>query len=277
MRERIKSGIIIASLFLLLAAFSWNRATLRIILALLSVISVYEILSVTDRVKSPVSMIWGGICAICIPLLFNGFSTKTGTALLFVGTASMMGICAILLKYRHKKFATPMLAAILSIIVPLFFTTIALLRQMPYGAYLFYAVFLCSWGTDTAGYFFGYFFGKRKMTPRISPKKTFEGAIGGLITSAGAFAIIGFATYIEMGIHINYFITTLIGVICGIVSICGDLSASILKRCYGAKDFGHLIPGHGGIMDRFDSVLFTAPAIYFSAVLLETFNLHILG
>ena len=115
------------------------------------------------------------------------------------------------------------------------------------------------------------------MTPRISPKKTIEGAIGGLITSAGAFAIVGFAAYMNTGIHINYLITSVIGVICSVVSICGDLSASVVKRCYGAKDYGHLIPGHGGIMDRFDSVLFTAPMLYFSSMALAFFDLNILG
>lgn len=277
MRERIKSGVIIASLFLLLAAFSGNRITLRIILALLSVISVYEVLNVTDRVKSIPSMIWGGLCAICIPILFRDFGSRTQN-LWFLGlSVIMIASCALLLKHRHKRFATSAAAAILSVIIPFFFTTIALIREQPHGAYLFYAVFLCAWGTDTAGYFFGYFFGKWKMTPRISPKKTIEGAIGGLITSAGAFAIVGFAAYMNTGIHINYLITSVIGVICSVVSICGDLSASVVKRCYGAKDYGHLIPGHGGIMDRFDSVLFTAPMLYFSSMALAFFDLNILG
>lgn len=135
------------------------------------------------------------------------------------------------------------------------------------GIYLVWLVFLCSWGCDTCAYCVGMLIGKHKMSPKLSPKKSVEGAVGGV---AGA-AILG-AVY---AVAVNRFGTAsadplLYAVICGaggLISMVGDLAASAIKRNHDIKDYGKLIPGHGGILDRFDSVIFTAPIIYYLSVL----------
>ena len=136
---------------------------------------------------------------------------------------------------------------------------IFLTRNLPEGKFIVWLIFLCSWGCDTCAYCVGMLIGKHKMAPVLSPKKSVEGGIGGVAGAALLGAI--YAAAIK-GPMVEY------AVICGIgalISMVGDLAASAIKRNQGIKDYGKLIPGHGGILDRFDSVIFTAPVIYYLA------------
>ncbi|MDO4477966.1 MAG: phosphatidate cytidylyltransferase [Lachnospiraceae bacterium] len=130
------------------------------------------------------------------------------------------------------------------------------------GAIEVWLIFLSSWGADTCAYCVGMLFGKHKMTPVLSPKKSVEGAIGGVV-GAALLAMI-YAIIFKQPI-VLYMV---IAAIAAVVSIFGDLAASAVKRQYNIKDYGKLIPGHGGVLDRFDSVIFTAPIIYYCSVLL---------
>lgn len=137
-------------------------------------------------------------------------------------------------------------------------------RTLPDGQFLVWLIFLSSWGSDTCAYCVGMVFGRHKMTPILSPKKTVEGAVGGVVGAA----LLGFAYAFLLRHHFKAISNPglISAVACGIaslISMVGDLAASGIKRDYGVKDYGTLIPGHGGIMDRFDSVVFTAPAVYF--------------
>ena len=133
------------------------------------------------------------------------------------------------------------------------------------GKYLVWLVFLCSWGSDTCAYAVGVLVGKHKMTPKLSPKKSVEGAIGGIVGAALLFVL--YIYLIEQRFELTHFGINLIGAavlgaVGALVSMVGDLAASAIKRDYGIKDYGKLIPGHGGIMDRFDSVIIAAPLIF---------------
>lgn len=136
-------------------------------------------------------------------------------------------------------------------------------RMLENGLYIVWLIFLCSWGCDTCAYLVGVMFGKHKMAPVLSPKKSVEGGIGGI---AGA-ALLGLAyTMIFADKFTINNSMIMVPVMCGVaamVSQIGDLAASGIKRNYDVKDYGKLIPGHGGILDRFDSVIFTAPIIYY--------------
>lgn len=152
------------------------------------------------------------------------------------------------------------------IYVAVTFSFIYLIRtRSNYGIYLVWLIFIASWGSDTCAYCFGMLFGKHKLSPILSPNKTIEGAIGGII---GAMLLGALYTYIMFyKINSNIQISCIrVGIACGIgavISIIGDLTASAIKRDFNVKDYGNIIPGHGGILDRFDSVIFTAPALYF--------------
>lgn len=143
-------------------------------------------------------------------------------------------------------------------------------RQLEHGIYIVWLIFLCSWVCDTCAYCVGMLcnktIGTHKLARKLSPKKSIEGAVGGVAGSILLGMLYGWIAGDKLsGMDNPVFV---IAVICGagaVISQIGDLAASAIKRNYDIKDYGKLIPGHGGILDRFDSVIFTAPIIYFLA------------
>jgi phosphatidate cytidylyltransferase len=141
------------------------------------------------------------------------------------------------------------------------FSFLGLIRDLPVGAAWLFIVLATTFGADTGAYFFGHLLGKHKLAPRVSPSKTVEGLVGGLIFSiALAF---GFKYLIINNFSIRDCLW--VGGIAGLVGPIGDLCESLIKRSVGVKDSGDLIPGHGGILDRVDALLFTAPVVYYYA------------
>ena len=144
-----------------------------------------------------------------------------------------------------------------------------LIRNMEHGLVLVLLIFVSSWINDTCAYFVGRALGKHKMAPVLSPKKSIEGLIGGIV-GAGVFgAVFGilFDKYVDT---MNYapLLFAVVGAVGALPAVIGDLAASAIKRNNDIKDYGKLIPGHGGILDRFDSIIFTAPIIYYLLVYL---------
>ena len=137
------------------------------------------------------------------------------------------------------------------------------------GAFLVWLVFICSWGCDTCAYCVGVTMGKHKLAPVLSPKKSIEGAVGGVVGAAllGA-AYAALINRFAPGADANVLSYALICAVGGVISQVGDLAASAIKRNHDIKDYGKLIPGHGGILDRFDSVIITAPIIFNMATIL---------
>ncbi len=139
-------------------------------------------------------------------------------------------------------------------------------RMLPHGQFIVWLIFLCSWGSDTSAYCVGVLFGKHKMSPLLSPKKSVEGAIGGVIGSMVLTAI--YCVVISAVFKMDDFAILPLVIISGVgalISMVGDLAASAIKRNFEIKDYGKLIPGHGGVLDRFDSMIITAPIIFFLA------------
>lgn len=136
--------------------------------------------------------------------------------------------------------------------------------SMSSGAAWVYTIFAITWIQDSAAYFVGKSFGRRQLAPILSPKKTWEGAFGGLVSSVVA----GILCVLLFGLPISIAAGALLGLVGGIVGPLGDLAESMMKRQIGLKDAGHLIPGHGGLLDRADSILFTAPALFYLILLL---------
>lgn len=163
-----------------------------------------------------------------------------------------------LFKIEERQLADAM-ATLTGIFYVIYFSYhVSLVEQIPQYGILVWLVFLTAFGTDTMAYFTGLTIGKHKLCPRISPKKTIEGSVGGILGSVIFCGLFGYFFAPIVFVH-----CLVIGFLGGIVSQFGDLTASIFKRKMGIKDYGNLIPGHGGILDRFDSVLFTAPMVYY--------------
>ncbi len=168
---------------------------------------------------------------------------------------------------KKPSFEKALLAYSGIIYVTLLLGHILLFRNIPNGSYLVWLVFIIAWSTDTFAYFTGINFGKHKLSPTISPKKSIEGSIGGVIGSLLSCTIYGLYLYKFHNIHIPLLNYIILGVIGSLIAQFGDLTASLIKRNFDVKDFGNIFPGHGGILDRFDSILFTAPIVYYYIII----------
>lgn len=232
---------------------------LKGLIAFLSILGMYEFYKVikVKEMKPVLSM--GYILLFCYYLSNNNF--KILSYIIIIGMAVLLCFPVINTKYTFIDSAMTMLGFVY---VGVFFSLIFLVNEMKSGNYLVWIIFLASFGCDTCAYYSGKYLGKHKLCPKVSPKKTIEGSLGGMIGSAIICGIFGFAISKYSNVNImpiwNY---VLIGLICGGFSQFGDLVASSIKRYAGVKDYSNLIPGHGGILDRFDSILFSSIVVYF--------------
>lgn len=230
---------------------------LKLFTITLSICGLYEFYNAlkTKEIKS--IPIISYILLVIYYLINNDFE-KMMYILVFAVVLSLI-IPIIDLKYSFIDVAVTILGFIYVVIL---FSFIPLVNNKVNGEYLVWLIFIGSWLSDTVAYYFGRFFGKHKLCPKVSPKKTIEGSIGGLLGATlgcGIFGII-VSQYVT-GISIIHFF--LIGALCGIMGQFGDLVASSIKRYVGLKDYSNLIPGHGGILDRFDSILFNAVVVFY--------------
>ena len=195
--------------------------------------------------------------------MINGFWPQYHEFILAWLAASIMASSIYIFKINERKLEDGM-ATMLGIIYVVFFSYhVVLVDQTQEYSILIWLVLLSAFCTDIFAYFTGFFLGRHKLCPNLSPKKTIEGAVGGTIGSVICCGLFGYFVVPMIWLH-----CVMIGFIGAILSQCGDLTASAYKRKMGIKDYGNLIPGHGGILDRFDSVLFTAPVVYYYIVII---------
>lgn len=221
----------------------------------------------SDKVLEPVvrAEIWGNVI---------GFVPN----IVFVILLCLAFLLAMLKGYAYTTFEDVTVSVFASVAVPYGFSIFVRLRDMyaneQFGIYLIFFALICALATDTGAQLTGMAIGKHKMSPNISPKKTVEGAIGGLLVSL-IFNAVALVIYNKVAnVPIDMPMATVLLVSCIPVSfmgMMGDLSASVLKRNFGVKDFGKIFPGHGGVMDRLDSSLFTLPCTF--AIALITKNI----
>ncbi len=229
---------------------------LKAFVFLLSVAALYEFYhAVSKKEYKPIK--FGGYILLLMYYMFNNM--EKFTYILILGCALLMIIPVINLKYSFIDVALTILGFIYG---GLLFSFIYLVNEKSGGMFLVWLIFIGSWICDTAAFYSGKFFGKHKLCPKVSPKKTIEGAIGGMIGATVISGIFGMAVcrYVSVMPIIHFFV---IGAMCGIVGQFGDLVASSIKRYVDIKDYSNLIPGHGGILDRFDSIIFCGVAVFY--------------
>lgn len=198
-------------------------------------------------------------------ILSRNFSLGLGV-IVFLFLAEMF---VYVFRFPHYQAAQVMTSFFCAFYPAALFSFVYLTRDLTYGVYLVWIIFISSWICDTCAYLTGMAFGKHKLAPVLSPKKSVEGAVGGVAGSALVGALFAWIMLVPVAQDYSViWLVALIGAAGAVISQVGDLAASAIKRNHGIKDYGKLIPGHGGIMDRFDSVLFTAPVIYYLSVLL---------
>lgn len=223
----------------------------------LSAFGLYEFYNALKQKEfNPISIV-GYILLIIFYITNNNFETLM--FLVIISTFVLLCMPIIDQKYTFIDVAITLLGFIYVVVL---FSFIPLVNNKVGGTYLVWLIFIGSWLADTSAYYAGKYLGKRKLCPKVSPKKTIEGSIGGFFGSTigcGVFGIIISSFVPQVGI-IHYF---LIGALCGVMGQFGDLVASSVKRYVGIKDYSNLIPGHGGILDRFDSILFNATVVFY--------------
>ena len=182
--------------------------------------------------------------------------------------AAMLAVCTVLyamavsvFNYGKITFARLGEALLACLYIVFGFNAIVFLRDLAGGEYIYLLVFMGAWITDTFAYFCGVLFGKHKLIPKVSPKKTVEGSVGGTVFCILSFLFFGWLLNRFCSFHADYLALGVSGLIAAIVSQIGDLCMSVIKRERGIKDYGNLFPGHGGMMDRFDSILAVAAVL----------------
>lgn len=249
MKTRIISGVIGFFILLLIVILGGN--ILNVAILAISLIAVHEFHKAIRHIENinPVRTL---NYLFTIGLFLTNYSSRiTVDFIIFLYVISMLVSSVLSKKHTLKDAAITLLGGLY---IPFFFYHMYLLNESIY----IWIVFLSAFATDTFAYFSGVFFGKRKLCPTISPKKTIEGSIGGIIGCL--IVIVLFSIYFKLE---NIFGLAMLSIVLSVMSQIGDLTASNIKRTAQIKDYGDLMPGHGGILDRFDSILFTTPIVYY--------------
>lgn len=270
MKTRVIAGLCMVPL---LAILYWGGIPLALAGAAIAIVGVTEFYNGWEAlgVKPSKKIAYFMIAILYIAhfllyyVLYDG-SEGAGLIVAFVGPSILLlwlVLCVVLGTMYGWKITDrgpyDAIATVVGLVYVVFFSYhIVLLDSTKLGHIFTWTVVLAAFGSDIMAYFTGFLIGKHKLAPNLSPKKTIEGAVGGVI---GAGLLCGLYGFIFAKDYITACI--IIGLVGGAVSQAGDLTASAFKRKMGIKDYGNLIPGHGGIMDRFDSVIFVAPFVYY--------------
>ena len=256
-KTRLISGIILVIIALAtIISGSWILFFTLLVVSLIGMRELYKVMKVSDEHITVLELV-GYLGAVLYYIAMKADFGNYGTMAIII---SMILILFVYVFGYPKYHAEQVMAAFFGVVyVAVMLSFIYLTRSLPDGKFLVWLIFLCSWGCDTCAYCVGMLIGKHKMAPVLSPKKSIEGAIGGVAGAALLGVIYAAATQGKMA---EYALICAVG---ALISMVGDLAASAIKRNQNIKDYGKLIPGHGGILDRFDSVIITAPVIYYLA------------
>lgn len=264
MLKRTISGLV--GVVLVLALLVFNKSIpmlLNIIVALVCASATYEIFSAMGIYKMVEITLPSVIFSIIMPIFGFGFVWQISWYLY-----TFIIFCMLVFLHRVLSFKDIAVIYSMTTLISISLGYIIKLRDFggqDFGTFYVLLVLAVPWLCDTGAYFSGKFFGKRKLCPEISPKKTVAGAVGGIIISTLLTLLICAVCkmcFFKDSVSMHYFKIAIIAVIASIISIMGDLIFSMVKRGCHIKDFGNIIPGHGGILDRFDSVIFAVPFIY---------------
>lgn len=259
MKTRIFTGVI-CGLVLIAAVIVLDPMIIAGIAFFASLMGLYEFYKVTE-VSDNIPLVVLGIIGAAGITLCNLFFSEFFSAFILIW---FLLIFITLLMFHEKTEFTQAALTVFSVFyIPFLFSFIPLVMMLEGGRFLIWFVILGAFATDTFAYFTGVFLGKHKLCPKVSPKKTIEGAIGGTLGCGIFFVLFGLLFNNVWHTDFSLWQLFILGIISALVAQLGDLSASIIKRKFGAKDYGTLFPGHGGIMDRCDSLIFVAPLIYF--------------
>lgn len=270
MKARVLFGVV-GFVFVLLALYVFPSIVLEIAVAALCVLATYEVLGSTKLVHNRLELL---LCLlVALGLAIEHFDIlpldlqDVVQGLIFV---LLIGSFAIELKFHDSMNVSQVSWGFFgALLVPYLMLSLLRIYQMDFrpigqtdlraGQFLVLLPLLAAWGADTCALFAGMLFGKHKLAPVVSQKKTVEGAVGGVIGGAVLVLLVALLMNATLGLKMPLWSAVVLGAVGAVLGEIGDLSFSVIKRQTGIKDYGHIFPGHGGVLDRFDSVLFVAP------------------
>lgn len=265
MFTRIMTSVI--GIPLVIAIIVIGNPWLKYVVMGVSLIAMYEIYHVIKNNHKPMVLL--GYGAVMVHYLAFDFVVQY--YYIYLAMVTMIALTILVIQYPKYSILDVALTLFPILYVSLLFSFIILLRDVKDGNFWVWLIAIGAWGCDTFAYFTGKSIGKHKLAPQLSPKKTIEGSIGGII-GAGVIGYIYALIYTQYNTFIarEEIVWVVIAVMLGaLISQVGDLAASAIKRYFNQKDYGYILPGHGGILDRFDSFLFVAPVIYMIVVLVQ--------
>ncbi|NBJ88224.1 phosphatidate cytidylyltransferase [Acutalibacter sp. 1XD8-36] len=262
MVQRVLSGIVLAVFMIAVIVFDKIfPLALNIAVAVISVMAVHELAAALGLQNKWFLCLPSLAAAAIVPFCNEQFQFMTYCVY------TLIIFSALIVCHRETTFKEVAVLYSMVVIIPCALHTLVSLRELNLSHGMFYVLIavLAAWVADVGAYFAGTLFGRHKLCPEISPKKTVEGLVGGTVVDMVVMLLCGVwfsAVFYQGQVGVNYIALLLIGLFGSLISVLGDLSFSIIKRSCHIKDFGQVIPGHGGVLDRFDSVIFTAPYVY---------------
>ena len=273
MKKRVIFGVV-GLIFVLLALYRFPPIVLEAALAALSALATYELLGSTrlvrDRVMLALAVLYSLTYAFSLSTMAKAqpYSAMLSHILL---TVFLLALFARLLqKHATVGAQEAACAAFGGICLPYLLLSLIRIFQIPQiGPFLVLLPLVAAWGSDTCALFAGILFGKHKLAPVVSPKKTVEGAVGGVVGATVLMLAVVAVFNRFTPVDIPFFAAAVLGAVGAVIGQLGDLTFSVIKRQTGIKDYGHIFPGHGGVLDRFDSVIFVAPVVELVLQILE--------
>lgn len=259
MKTRVLAAAVLAPLLLIVVLFLPKVIT-GVVCALSCAMMAYELLYSTNLVRHTRLVLYSAIMAFFVGIwCYTGMNYAWGVLVFLAFFAALFSeLMMNHVKIRFDRITVCFLAAVL---IPFLFSALVRIHVQKYGRYLIMIPFFVAWLSDSGAYFAGRAFGQRKLAPVISPKKTVEGMIGGILVAMAGLVTYMLALNIFFDFKVNYVYALIYGLVGSFGGVFGDLCFSAIKRQAGIKDYSNLIPGHGGMLDRFDSMIVVAPLV----------------
>jgi len=259
----MKTRILVAAVglpVLLVVLLALPEVVTAILLAAMCVVAIYELMYQTGLARNLYLLVASSVMAIGVCFWSYG-GCPQAAAIVGISLYWIVMACVLIASHGKLPFSSVCIAFIAGVVIPLLFSSLVRMLMMPNGRALVLLPLVITFSADSGAYFVGVAFGRHKMAPILSPKKSWEGAAGGIVTAMIAVTIYCLVLQFVFDFRVRYVFAVIYGLLGSAVCILGDLSFSAIKRQTGIKDYGTLLPGHGGILDRFDSTIFVAPLV----------------
>ncbi|MDD5863241.1 MAG: phosphatidate cytidylyltransferase [Firmicutes bacterium] len=267
MKTRIISAAILVPILFLLVLVA-PVIVAAIVMGVLLAIAAYELLYRTGLVKHPRLVIYACVMAFAV-CLWSYFDARRAYFEIILLVFWLLLFSEMMLDHVKIHFEMLAMCFTAGVVIPYMLSSLIRILNLDIGRYVILIPFVVAFMSDTGAYFVGLKFGHHKLAPVVSPNKTIEGAVGGVVLATVSMLV--YALILDLlpgGLRVNYGLALLYGFAGSLIGIFGDLSFSAIKRQTGVKDYGNLIPGHGGVLDRFDSVTTVAPVMEILLLLL---------